>query len=62
MNRGVALVRALRAQDGERPFTLGEIDELHRLAAQIASRERLKDREYRQRHEAGLASQRRPSV
>lgn len=49
MNRGLALLRSLRAQDSVRPFTLAEIDGLQREVSRIASRERLKDREYRER-------------
>lgn len=53
MNRGLALLRSLRAQDAAQPFTLAEVDELQREVSRIASRERLKDREYRERLAAG---------
>jgi hypothetical protein len=54
MTRGEQWATDLAAVDQVRPFTLEEIDPIHRLVSRIAQRERMKDPIYEQNWHTGM--------
>jgi hypothetical protein len=54
MTRGDEWATDLAAVDRARPFTLAEIDPIHRLVSRIAQRERMKDPVYEQNWHMGM--------